>query len=69
MILLKILIRVIDVNKLFSVRVKGENNWLFNDYITTNFKVKTNMYASNEFSMATSIGFQAIIKEYELCNN
>jgi len=55
----------IDVKKLFSVRVKGESNWLFNDYITTNLKVKSNMYASNEFSMATSIGFQAIINSYD----
>ena len=63
--LVKNINNLIDVNKLFSVRVKGEDNWLFNDYITTNFKAKINMYASNKFSMATSIGFQAIIKEYD----
>lgn len=54
-----------DMNEFFSVRFKGASNWLLNDYIYKKCNAKTNMYAYDKFSMATSIGFQAIIKGYD----
>ncbi|MCB2293868.1 hypothetical protein LGK95_10080 [Clostridium algoriphilum] len=50
----------IDINKLFSIRIKGESNWVFNDYIKDKYNVNINIYASDEFSMATAVGFQGL---------
>jgi len=52
----------IDINNFFAVRFKGESNWFFNNYIQGKFNVKTNIYASDKYSMATALGFQAILK-------
>ncbi len=55
----------IDINRLFSVRFKGESNWFFDDYIKKHYiedkyNVKININASDEFSMATAVGFQGL---------
>ena len=55
----------IDINKFLSLRFKGESNWFFNDYMQGKFNVKTSMYASDKFSMATAIGFQDILKGFD----
>ncbi|HEY8804834.1 MAG TPA: hypothetical protein VIM42_06970 [Clostridium sp.] len=52
----------IYINNLFSVRFKGVCNCFFNDYLNEEYKVKTNIYASDEFYMATAVGFQAAIQ-------
>jgi len=58
----------IDINELFCVRIRGEGNWRYDDYISGNFDIKTNMYASDEFNMATAVGFQAIISGFDYVN-
>lgn len=55
----------IDINRFFSVRLKGESNWFFNDYLQGKFNVKTNIYASDKLSMATAVSFQAILKGFD----
>lgn len=62
---MKTISKNIDINRFFSVRIKGESNWFFNDYIHGKFNVKTNIYASDKFSMATAVGFQAILKGFD----
>ncbi|MBC8059897.1 MAG: hypothetical protein H7Y18_04450 [Clostridiaceae bacterium] len=57
--------RDININEFFSVRFKGEHNCLFYDYLQGKYKVKTNIYASDEFSMATAVGFQALLKGFD----
>jgi len=58
----------IDLNRLFSIRFSGVSNCFFNnyiflsDYINGKYNVKTNIYASDEFYMATAVGFQAAIQ-------
>lgn len=51
-----------NIDRFFCLRFKGESNWLTYDYIQENYNVKTNIYASDKFSMATAVCFQAIIK-------
>ncbi|MBX4267730.1 homocitrate synthase/isopropylmalate synthase family protein [Clostridium estertheticum] len=51
-----------NIDKFFCLRFKGESNWLTYDYIQGNYNVKTNIYASDKFAMATASCFQAIIK-------
>jgi len=55
----------IDVNRLFSVRFIGESNWYFDNSNGGKFNVSTNIYASNKFSMATAVGFQAILEGFD----
>jgi len=62
---MKIISRDIDTNKFFSIRFKGESSWFFNEYIQKKFNAKTDIYASNEMSMATAVGFQAILKGFD----
>ncbi|HEY8889471.1 MAG TPA: hypothetical protein VIM70_04405 [Clostridium sp.] len=52
-------------NRLFSVRFKGESNWYFDNSNGENYNVSTNIYASNKFSMATAVGFQAMIVGFD----
>ena len=52
----------IDMDRFFCVRFKGESNWCFTDYEHGKINVKTSIYASDKLSMATAVGFQAIIK-------
>lgn len=61
---------IIDINKLFSIRFKGESNWLINNYINkylieNKYDIKTNIYASDELSMATAAGFQGLKSEVD----
>jgi len=54
-----------NIDKFFCLRFKGESNWLIGDYINENYNVKTSIYASDKFSMATAVAFGAILKEVD----
>jgi len=51
-----------DLGRFLAIRFKGESNWFTNYYIQENVNMKTNVYACDEFSMATAAGLQAIHK-------
>ena len=56
---------IIDINKLFYIRFKGECNWLINNYINkycieNKYDIKTNVYASDEYFMATAVALQGL---------
>lgn len=55
----------IDINELFCLRIRGERDWSYDNYSCWDFDIKMNMYASDEFNMATAVGFQAVISGFD----